>query len=64
MLLRELLDAILLEQRATCATQRRVCLDDDALLFAEVDDLLLWKIRVVLDLVGSWNDFGLFEQVL
>jgi hypothetical protein len=36
----------------------------DALLLAEVDDLLLGKQRVVLDLVDGWGDGGLCEKLL
>ena len=36
----------------------------DALLLAEVDDLLLWQERVVFDLVGGGDDGGLGEELL
>lgn len=43
---------------ATSATQRAVGLNMDTLLLAEVDDLLLGKFGVVLDLVNGGNDGG------
>lgn len=52
------------EQRATGAAQRAVRGDVDALLVAEVDDLLLWQGGVVLDLVGGGDDGGLGQELL
>lgn len=40
----------------TCAAKRTVSLNMDALLLAEVNDLLLGKLRVVFDLVNSGHD--------
>jgi hypothetical protein len=37
----------------TCAAKRAVSLDVNALLLAEVDNLLLGELRVVLDLVNG-----------
>lgn len=58
MLLCKLLNAIFLEQWATSAAQWGVCLDQDALLFTEVGNLLLWEVRVVFDLVGGRCNLG------
>ena len=57
-------DALVLKQRGACAAERAVGGDVDALLLAEVDDLLLGEQRVVLDLVGGRGDGGLCEQLL
>lgn len=58
MLLCKLLNAIFLEQWATSAAQWGVCLDQYALLFTEVGNLLLWEVRVVFDLVGGRCNLG------
>jgi hypothetical protein len=46
------------------ATQRAVGLNMDTLLLAEVDDLLLGKLGVVLDLVNGGNDGGVRQKLL
>ena len=46
MLVRELLHALLMEKRTSCATQRTVCFNKDAFLTAEVCDVLLRKVRI------------------
>lgn len=48
--------------RATGASKRRVRHDVDALLLAKVDNVLLGKLRVVLDLVDGWDDGGVREE--
>jgi hypothetical protein len=48
----------------TGATQRAVGLNMDTLLLAEVDDLLLGKFGVVLDLVNGGNDGGVRQKLL
>lgn len=57
-------NTLILEERGACASERAVGGDVNALLLAEVDDLLLRQERVVLDLVGCRNDGGLREQLL
>ncbi len=57
-------DTLVLEERRACAAERAVGGDVNALLLAEVNNLLLGQKRVVLDLVGSRNDGGLREQLL
>lgn len=52
------------EHGATGATQGAVSCDVDAGLVAEVDNLLLGKRGVVLDLVGSGNDSSLGQEFL
>lgn len=64
MLLCHVIDCLILEQRRACAAQRAVCSDVDALLLAQIDDLLLWQQRVVLDLVDRRGDGGLSKQLL
>lgn len=49
---------------ATGATQGAVGLNMDTLLLAEVDDLLLGKFGVVLDLVNGGNDGGVRQKLL
>ena len=55
-LLRNLIHFLVFEQRRSSATQRAVCGDVNALVLAEVDDLLLWQQRVVFDLVDGGGD--------
>lgn len=66
------LDAVLLgdgddrfgrEHRAARATERAVRHDVDALLVAEVDNLLLRQSRVVLDLVDGGDDGCMREEL-
>ena len=63
-LLRNLNDGLVLEQRRPGAAQRAVGRDVDPLCVAKVDDLLLGEKRVVLDLVGGGHDGGSGEQLL
>lgn len=63
-LLGNLVDDLVLEQRATGATQGAVGGNVNALLLAEVDNLLLWQQRVILDLVGGGDNCGLRKQLL
>ena len=63
-LLGHLLHALLLEERAASAAKRAVCLDQNVLLLAEVDDLLLRQVGVVLDLVRSGDNRGILQQRL
>lgn len=51
LLLRDFNDGLCRKERASSASQRAVSSDVDALLLAEVDDLLLWQSRMVLNLV-------------
>jgi hypothetical protein len=53
-----------LEHGAARATERAISHDVDALLVAEVDDLLLREGRVVLDLVDSRDNGRLSQQLL
>ena len=53
-----------LEQRPARAAERAVGHDADALLPAQVDNLLLRQGRVVLDLVDSGDDLAVREQLL
>lgn len=64
MLLGDLDDGLRRQQRATGATQGRIGHDVDALLLAEVDELLLGKLRVVLDLVDGRNGGGVGQELL
>lgn len=64
MLLSNLLDGLGSEQGAACAAKRAVGHDMDALLLAQVDNLLLRKSRVILDLVDSRDNLGLGQQLL
>ncbi len=52
------------EERPARAAQWAVGHDVDALLLAEVDDLLLGERRVVLDLVDGGDDGGVGEELL
>lgn len=63
-LLRDLDHGLGREQRAARAPQRAVRHDVDALLLAEVDDLLLGERRVVLDLVDGGDHGGVGEELL
>lgn len=56
-------DVLVGEKRTTSGAKRRVGFDDDSLFLAEFSDVQLRKQRVVLDLVGSRDDFGLLQQV-
>lgn len=57
-------DTLVIEERRACAAERAVGGDMDALLLAEVNDLLLGQKRMVLDLIGGGDDGGLCEQLL
>lgn len=50
--------------RTASAAQRAVGLNVDALLLAEVDNLLLGKAGVVLDLVDGGDDGGMRQKLL
>jgi hypothetical protein len=63
-LLGDLDDGLGREERAARAAERAVPHDVDALLLAEVDDLLLGKGGVVLDLVDGGDDGGVGEELL
>jgi len=63
-LLRDLDDRLGREERAPRAPQRTVRGDVDALLLAEVDNLLLRQGRVVLDLVDGGHDGDVGQQLL
>jgi hypothetical protein len=67
------LDAVLLgnlnhglgsEERPARAAQGAVGHDVDTLVLAQVDNLLLWQRRVVLDLVDGRDDGGVREELL
>lgn len=62
-LLGDFLHAFLLEKGAACTTKRRVGGNVDVFRLAEVDNLLLWEIRMVLDLIRCWNDFSVGEEL-
>lgn len=64
LLLSNLLDALVLEQRAAGAAERAVRHDLDALALAEVDKVVLGQGRVILDLVRGGHDLGLGEELL
>ena len=64
LLLGNLDDGLCCQQRATCAAERAVCGDVNALLLAEVNSLLLGQAGVVLNLVDGWNHGGLGEELL
>jgi hypothetical protein len=63
-LLGDLDDGLGSEERAARAAERAVPHDVDALLLAEVDDLLLREGGVVLDLVDGGDDGGVGEELL
>lgn len=52
-----------LEQWTSSAAQGAVCGDENALLFAEVDDVLLRQQRMVFDLVDGRDDADLREEL-
>lgn len=62
--LSDLLDALVLEERAAGAAKGAVGHDVDALVLAELDDIVLGQGWVVLDLVDSGHDLGLGEELL
>jgi hypothetical protein len=64
MLLCNLVDCLIFEQRRSCTTKRAVRGDMDAFLFTEVDDFLLREERVVFDLVGGGDNGSLSEELL
>lgn len=64
MFLRDLYNNRLFHDRATGTSERAVRGDVDALLFAEVDNLLLGKRGVILDLVDSWDNSCVGQQLL
>lgn len=63
-LLCDLVDDFVLEQRRASATEWAVGGDVDALLLAKVDNLLLWAQWVVLDLVDGGDNGGFGKQLL
>ena len=58
MLLCDLIDTLVLEQRRASAAERAVRCDVNTLLLAKVDDFLLRAQRVVLDLVDGGDNGG------
>lgn len=54
---------LVFEQWASCAAERGVGGDVDVLLFAEVANLLLWAVWVILNLIGSRSYLGGSEQL-
>lgn len=64
MLLTHLHNRLLTEQRGSCASQRRVCSNMNALCLAEIHNFLLWQVWVVFDLVCGGHDCGLYEKFL
>lgn len=56
-------DTLVLEKRRPCATEGAVGGDVNALLLAEINNLLLGQERVILDLIGSRHNGGLCEQL-
>ena len=63
-LLGDLVDTLVLEQRRASAAQGAICGNVDALFLAKVNDFLLWAQRVVLDLVDGGDNGSLGEQLL
>lgn len=63
-LLRDLVNNLILEQRRTRAAERAVRCDMDTFLLAEVDDFLLWAQWVVLNLVDCGDNGGFGKQLL
>ena len=63
-LLGDLDDRFGLQQRSARAAQRAVGHDADALLLAQIDNLLLRQGRMVLDLVDGRDYFAVREQLL
>lgn len=55
---------LLTEQRGSCASQRRVRGNMNALCLTEIHDFLLWEVWMILDLVRSGHDCRLCEQFL
>ena len=53
-----------LEHGASCASQWTVCGNQDTLLLADINDFLLRKRWVVLNLVDSWDDSCDCEELL
>lgn len=51
------------EKRTARGPQWTVRLDNNALLFTEIDDFLLRQLRVVFNLVCCWDDSGFGEQL-
>lgn len=62
-LLRNLDNRLSTHDGSSSAAQRAVRYDVDALLVAEIDNLLLGEIRVVLDLVDGGDDFAVREEL-
>lgn len=63
-LLGDLVDVLVFEERRACAAERAVRGDVDALLLAVIYDFLLGKKRVVLNLVGGGDNGGLRKKLL
>lgn len=64
MLLCNLLYTFFLEKWASSRSEWAVCLDQDSFRLTEVNDVLLWQIWVVLDLVGGRYHLGLLQKCL
>jgi len=62
-LLCDLIDACILGQWRASAPQRAVSRDMNPLFLAEIYNFLLREERVVLDLIGRWNDSSLGEKL-
>lgn len=62
MLLSNLLNLLLLEQRRSSASQRTVCSNQDTLFLAVIHNFLLRQVRVVLNLVCGGGDFGFLHE--
>lgn len=52
------------EQRTSCTSERTISRDKNAGFLAVLQDLILGQKRVVLDLVDSWDDAGMGEELL
>lgn len=64
LLLSNLDDWLGAHQRAACASQRAVGHDMNSMLPAEVNNLLLGKAGVVLNLVDSGDNGGVWDELL
>lgn len=62
-LLCRFLDLLLLEQWAACAAKGTVCSDEDTLLLAELDNVMLREVGVVFDLIHCRGDLDLREEL-
>lgn len=63
LLLGNLHDRLSLHDGPACGAERRVCHDVDPLLVAEVDNLLLRQVWVVLDLVDCGHDRAMWQKL-